>query len=479
MKKIMEAIKKLFKSKSMKYGSNSVIMVIAVIAIAVLINVLVGMIPATWDLTSNKLFSIGDTTKEILDGVTVDVQITGLFDETTALTDSSYKEIDQLLKQYEKYSSHIKLNYVDPDKNPGYLKEIDPNGMYSIAKNDFVIKTDKKIKSVTPSQLYDSTNNASVSEQTFTGAIKYVTAEKTPTVYFLSGHEEMSIESDYGVLKGFLDRNNYDTKTISLATEPKVPDDAETVVIAAPKRDLTTDEANRLKDYLANGGKVVFLFDSLELDVTFTEFEKILRDYNISLNYDKVKENDGDRHVPNNDYDLLPNLEYNEINASGLDAQNFVMIMPKSRSLNVLKNENEYLTVTQLLTSSEQSVGEQIDKSKGRDIAGPLTLAVAAEDKSTLKPSKVLVIGNGYFISDTAVNQYEQYSRNGMYFFLNSLGWMQDREDDVIIASKSYEASTMTITETQARVIAICTVFGLPLLILGFGTFVWMRRRHL
>ena len=240
------------------------------------------------------------------------------------------------------------------------------------------------------------------------------------------------------------------------------------VLIRVPKK---------IQQYLKSGGKAIFLFDTLESDVKFTQFEKVLADYNISLNYDKVKENDENRHVPQNPYDILPQIQSNSIN-SNLNPSNFYMIMPKSRSINILKNEKEYLEVYSLMKTSDMAVGESISGS-GEDTPGPLDLAVAAEYKGGSKVSKVLVMGNSTFMSDDAISQYANLSQNGMYFFLNSLNWMQDRADDVTIRPKTFDTRYISITQTQANIVAICVVIVFPLLIFGVGMFVWIRRRHL
>ena len=482
---IKETFKKIVNNRSVRYGSNSVILIAVVLAIAVLVNVLVSMSSLKLDLTVNKLYTIGDTTKEILTKLNKDVTVYGLIDEGKIGSSPDMKEVTELLSQYTKYA-HIKLSYVDPDKNPGIIKQLDPQGIKGIQSSDFVFKSGNNVKRVSYNDLFDvqqnqdgsSYKNASKAEQSFTGAIKYVTADVTPTVYFTTGHQEKTVDNDYKNVQSFLSQNAFDVKTINLTTEAKVPDDAQILMVASPKTDLSTAEEQKIKDYLKNGGKAVFLFDSLDTDPSFPQFEDILKDYNISLNYDRVKENDNNKHPPNNPYDIIPELQQNDINTN-LQPNNFVMIMPKSRSLNVIKDQKQFLTVTSLLKTSASAVGEQISASRGKEIPGPLDLAIAAEYTGTEKASKVLVIGNGSFIDDTGIQKYNQYSVQGMYFFLNSVMWMQDKKDDNIVAPKTYDAQQLNINATQANIVSASVVVVLPLLILGFGIFVWMRRRHL
>ena len=66
MNKISEFFKNLSRSRTLKYGTNSIILIAVVVAIAVIINLLVGMFSIRIDLTPNKLFSISDETVQIL-----------------------------------------------------------------------------------------------------------------------------------------------------------------------------------------------------------------------------------------------------------------------------------------------------------------------------------------------------------------------------------------------------------------------------
>lgn len=486
MNKITENIKKILKSKKLKYGSNSMILIAAVIAIAVVLNMLVDLLGVKWDLTPNKLYSISDTTKELLSSLDKDVRIIGLFDDASISSGDKYKDVVQLLENYAKYP-RITVEYIDPDKNPGIIKELDPDNLKDLSYSDFVVMHNGKMKKLGYYDLFNTQFNQMTfsydltgtnAEQGFTGAIKYVTADVTPTVYFLEGHEENKVDTDYTTLREYLERNNYDVKSLNLYSEEKVPDDAEILVVASPKKDITTSERSKIIDYFKNGGEAIFMFDPLETNPDFTEFQKLLAEYNISLNYDRVKENDSTRHIPNDSYSLVPNLQSNEINSS-LNPNSFVMIMPQSRSINILKNEKDFIKINSLLKTSDSAVGEQIDKNKGEDIEGPLDLAVAVEYVGGLDPAKILVMGNGSFMSDSAISRYQNYSINGMYFFLNSLMWMQDKTDDFFIAPKSYEMPRLQITALQATITGIAVVVVLPLLILITGFVVFLRRRHL
>jgi len=482
MNNIFEVLKKVSRRKNIRYGANSFILIAVVVAIAVVVNMLAGMKPLKIDLTPNKLYTISDTTKDILKGLNKDVTIYGLFDDGKITIGNQYKDVTELLNQYSKYA-HLKIEYVDPDKNPGFIKEVDPEGLKAITNDDFVIKCGDKIKKLSyydlftiqvDQQTYQQTVTGTSAEESFTGAIKYVTSDVTPVVYFLQGHDEIDMTTQLTTLQQYIGMNNCDVKTINLLTDKKVPDDAALILVASPKRDLSSDESYKIKEYLDNGGKGVFLFDSLETGSQFTEFEGILKEYNVSLNYDKVKENDSTRHAPDNAYDIIPDVLTNVVIEN-----TFNMVMPKSRSLNILKNQKEYINVIPLMRSSDKAVGEQIGSAGANDIPGPLDLAVAVEDNGGLKPVKILVMGNASFLTDSAVQAYGSYSSNSMLFFLTSLSWLQGKVKDVVIVPKSYETPRLTINAAQSTITGIAVVIFFPLVIFIAGLLVFMRRRHL
>lgn len=479
---IKDKIKGFTKNKSFKYGTNSIVLVAVVVAIAVVFNLLVGMTDLKLDLTTNKLYSITDTTKEILKNLQKDVVIYGLFDDGKIGSTGEYKDVTDLLSHYDKYD-HVTVKYVDPDKDPGIIKELDSEKLNDISKGDFVVKCGDKVKKLSYYDLFSMEMNqytfstvitGSVAEQSFTGAIKYVTSDVTPTVYFTEGHDENKVDEGLQTLKQYLEMNNYDIKTINLLSVEAVPEDAEILMFASPKSDLSEDEMVKVRDYLDNGGNAVFLFDPLDNDPDLVNFDKILSDYNVSLNYDRVKENDDSRHVPGSPYDIIPDVQTNSI-----ISQEFVLIMPESRSINELKNTKDYISVTPLLKTSDKAVGEKIDKTRGNDLNGPLDIAVAVEDKGGIETSKILVFGNSSFITDTAIQNYGAYSQNGMYLFLASLNWMKDTQNDVVIAPKRYETPMMQITAQQSLLMGIVVIGVLPLIIIIAGVVVYIRRKHL
>jgi len=480
MKSLRNFIKR--KSRSLKYGSNSIILIAVVLAIAVFTNLIVGMLDIEWDLTPNKVFTIGETTKNILKEIDKDVTIYALYDEGKVESDEELMKIAKLLDQYEDYGVEVK--FVDPDRDPTIINKIKgDNLLKDISKGDFVAKCGDKIRVIDYNELFEYEYDfyyryvaGLKAEQVFTGAIKYVTSDNTPVIYFTEGHGERSLTSYFSALKEILERNNYEVKTVNLATAAKVPEDTSILVIAGPQSDLTLSEKEKIREYLENGGaNAVFLFDPLNIDEKFEMFNDLLMDFNITLNYDKVKEGDSNYHMPNDPYSLAATAKVSYF-VSGLS--DGMIFMPSSRSINILKNEKTGVTVTPIITTTSKAVGVNI--ADGSEREGPLTLAAAVEytgmADARVDTTKILVMGNSQFTSDSVITAAGQ---NGLIYFWAGINWMQGQQEQIIISSKAYETRTMDISQAQANFLAIFVTVVLPLLILGTGMVVWLRRRHL
>jgi len=110
------------------------------------------------------------------------------------MTDSSYAQVIEFVKQYETRSNLVDVRYIDPDKNPGYIQnELDPDGLLGVKKYDFVVRSSKRSKVLSTYDIFDITYSSTTympqvtglnAEYAFTGAIRYVTSDDIPVIYY-------------------------------------------------------------------------------------------------------------------------------------------------------------------------------------------------------------------------------------------------------------------------------------------------------
>lgn len=465
---------------TLKYGSTALITLAIFVAIAIVLNIIASMLDLKIDLTANKLYSMDDKSKEIISKVTKDVTIYGLYDDKQVSSTDSQNNFVQLLKQYAGTNSKIHVQYVDPDKNPGFIKKYSNSENTSIAKNDYIVECGKKFKIISSTDMYTTevdqntfeTNiTGSNAEQEFTGAIKFVTADKTPTIYFVSGFGEASLDSDLTNMKKILQNNNYVVKPLNLISVTKIPSDATMIIDVAPQRDISIAQRGIILDYLHSGGKAYFMFDSLGSDPAMENYDFILKDNALSLGHDRVVETDtGRQYAKNNAYFV------SEVPGGKVVPQSLQVLLNSSRSINQLKNDKEYITQIPIVTTSETALSNPLTSKNNRNLKGTHNIAIAVENQSA--KSKIIAMGNGNFITDNVIQNNPLYQQS-IYYFFSSLSWMDGQKNETIIQPKSFAAQTLNITNDESYVFAAISIVVMPLLILGFGIFIWARRRHL
>ncbi|NLO39246.1 MAG: GldG family protein [Ruminiclostridium sp.] len=472
--------------RSLKFGSYSVALTAIVIAAVVILNAIVGATQIRdrlkIDLTSQKLYSIGEKTDEVLKELNQDIEIIGLFDENES--DQYYNQIVEFVKQYELKSNKIHIRYVDPVKEVAYIQnELDPNGVLGIQKYNYVVKSDKRTKVLSAYDLIEQTTDQNYqmsisglnAEYAFTGAIRYVAADEVPVIYYTQGHGEGDMSTDYSELKHSIEQHGYDVKPLTLSALEGVPADASVVLITGPQQDLSVQEMERLTTYMENGGDTLLMFDSLELNPQMPNFEVFLAKFNLGLGYDIIFEMAANRYYFNKPYIFMPTVENNDINAN-LDPDTFNMTVAYTRSIPILQNQKEWITCTPLLTTSAEAEGQALNHD-AQNTKGPFNIAVAAENKGNSAPSKTVVIGNALFVTDSG---RDSFGATGETFILSALNWMENKETDIFIAAKTYSVPMLeNVTQQTMILVPIVLIVVVPLIIFGVGVFIWLRRRHL
>ena len=109
-------------SKKISTGVFSTGMIIAMVAVTVVVNLFVAELPATWtsiDVTSTKIYSITDDTKDYLKGLDEDVTIYVLVSDASKDT-----KLDETLQRYESLSDHIKVSLYQSGCKPGFCSTV-------------------------------------------------------------------------------------------------------------------------------------------------------------------------------------------------------------------------------------------------------------------------------------------------------------------------------------------------------------------
>jgi len=381
---------------------------------------------------------------------------------TINLNSSAAEEL--LLKFKTNSDGKFDYRFVDPDLDPVSAREA---GITGDGKIMLEMSGRKEI--------------ASYADETelFRALIRLISPEPR-VVYFLQGHGEPTLEAsaeiNFSTAVSTLESKNYTVNTLNLFEVKDIPEDALAVIVAGPMKPLSTSEVETLKKYVNAGGSLVVMEDPTLL----TEFgnsadplaDYLTSDWGITLNNDVV-------------IDLINTQNPLQAVSSQVGqhpitqnlTENYIVILPQARSLGI-SAQIENVMQTPILLTTEQSWGEtelkadtQPEFDAEKDIAGPLNLAIAAENSDN--SGRVVVFGNSLFASNDG---FDAYGNGNM--FINSVDWAAEQEDMLGLTPREPTLRTFIPPNNLNFVIMIITtVLVLPGLVVFAGVSSWLARR--
>ena len=475
-KKLIGTISK----KHIKNGSYTMVMSVIFIAVVIVINMIVSTIPSKYseiDISSQKLYSIGDETKEMLKDLEKDVTIYQI-----AQSGSEDENIANLLKKYEDESKHIKVEQKDPVVNPKFVSQYTSD---DLSANSLIVVCGDRNKVIDYNNMYEtSIDYQTYSSQTtgfdgegqITSAIGYVTSENLPVLYTVEGHGEKDMDSS---VKEDIEKANMDIKSLNLLTEGSVPDDADCLFIDSPSTDFSSDEKDAIIEYLENGGKAMIFSDYTTEDMP--NFDAILENYGVQRVDGVVFEGDNQHYAMQMPYYLVPTINSTDASSETASAGYYVLA-PYAQGIKKLDDVRDTVTIESILTTSDQAYSKTdlnsntIEKEDG-DVEGPFDLGVSITESLDDDKETQIVYYSTSNLMDSQTNQ--MVSGGNEKLIMESLKWMTDTEESasVSIPSKSLEVSYLTITDYDAAFWKICTIALIPGLFLVIGFVVWIKRR--
>lgn len=472
---------KAFPSKTVLRKAYSALMILAVTAAIVLINVLADELPWSYDMTTERLFTLSEQTKTVLSGLREPVNIIVLAEEG-----SEDKTIQALLDEYRKYGNGmIRVETIDADRNPAAVRKYDVNGE-GISNGTVVFESGGRIQTVSQFDIYVlhdyALGKTFYGEQQFTGAILHVTSDELPTVYFLEGHGEPDIGVDLSRLTARIETEAYIVKTLNLQREGSVPGDASCIVVVFPKTDLSGEEKELLRKYLFEGGRAIILFDIRTQDTELTNLNGLLLPYGVRYTNNFVVEENSQNFYSGNKMYLIPQYNTKHSIVEKLYTDRLFVLFPFASGIDVLSDRDRTINVEPLLVSSDQSwirynLEDATATQTDADVSGPATLAVAvSKNNADLRhdDTRIIVAGDAGFVDNEFIDIQGNFN-----LFLNALNWVEDKGDAITIRPKTMNTNVLYVPGELYTVVLIVSVLVLPLLAFLTGFVVWLRRRHL
>jgi ABC-type uncharacterized transport system involved in gliding motility auxiliary subunit len=463
--------------RQLKYGTNTLVLVAAVLGVLFLVNLLVARNPRRFDLTKDQRYSLSDQTRKVMAGLKDDVKIT-YFQRQRDMARGQDR-----LKEYQALSPRLKVDFVDPVQSPAKAQAYDVRGPWPIL---VVEKGDKR----------ERVSNDG--EQDITNTLIKVTREGKKAVCLLEGEGERageeSGERGFSGVKTALTKSLYEVKNVFLLREKAVPADCTVLVVGGPEKDLLPETTGAVRDFVKKGGKALVMVEP-ELKEPYPNLVALLKEWNIEAGSDVVVDVSGMGQL----------FGVSELAPMAMDypwhpiTKDFRLptVYGGARSVQAGKGTIEGVSAQDLVKTSEQSWAESdlamkgpIKFEDGKDRMGPIALAAIATvrgpspaptpspasspapEEPKAKEGRVVVVGDVDFASNSLLG-----FQGNQDFFLNAVAWLAEDADLISIRPKEPENQALFLSRQVQQNVAWIALVLLPGLFVVLGVVSWWRRR--
>jgi len=512
---------------------NALFEILIVIAIIALVNLLSLRFFTRADLSEGKLFSISESTKQVVRDLDDIVNIKVYFSkELPPYLTTHIREIKDLLSEYKAYGGrNIVVDWEDPAADPETAQRVQGMGIPQVQLN-IVAKDKAEVmtaylgiavlfedrKEVIP--VVQSSSNL---EYELTSAILKVSNKERKVVGFLAGHGEPDISDGLQVVREALEKQ-YVVRSVEIVPGALIPADVNTLISAGSKG-LTEWDRFAIDQFLMRGGQLFFLINRIEITEgslkaaqVETGLEPLLAHYGATVNPDMVVDASCGNATFSTGYMryTLPYPLWPKVTKSGFDQESPITnrlemaVFPWTSSIDITRGEDAFSEMVVLAKSTERAWSEikQFDLNPQRQFVpsstpGERNLAVllggsfdsyfsdrevpVEEDSAgtwqgepVLKSpeTRIVIVGNARMIGSDFIKQYPE----NRILFMNVVDWLT--LGDSLIGIRSRSVTSRPLEEigegTKATVRFLCT-FGIPIVLIIWGLlrrYTRKSRRH-
>ncbi len=476
-----------------RFGVSTTVMASIFIGIILFVNAISIGNYHRFDITGVAQFTLTSQTKEVLDGLEAPVQIMAFYIPGEPIGEYSIN----LLEEYQNYTDQLSIESIDPAENPDTAREYGTTLIPQEYRYPTIVFEGEKGKRMVLwpefSALVEEQIVPVQAEFAFTSAILQVTGIVQRNVYFLTGHGEADIYSEYSSARKELLDNLFKVGTLNLQTTDSIPEDTAVLIIAAPQQSLTSNEVDIIQSYLESGGQAMLLTNPNPPQGV----NQLLSPWGVSIEDGIII--DPSSYVEPNETNPLVTGQRNYFGFAKTHFPGATAIIPNPEYTPQLvqtgEGEVQVVWISEdspiqmswlLLTTEDSWLEKDFDPLKesefdeGIDLEAPLfpgfiifaPLTDEAGEVVEGQGTTLMVIGD----SDFASNEHFYGGNNGD-LFLNAVSQLTAGTEIVSIEHKVLPFRRLIVKPETERFINYSSIGLLPLLVLVIGGIVWWRRR--
>lgn len=303
------------KNKKRSIKQQTIIQLFLILAIVVLINVLAQFAFTRLDMTQEKRYSLSQSSKDLAthldDIVYFKIYLAGDLPPGFLKLRNSLKE---MLDEFRVYSKdNIEYEFIDPNSNPNekerveLYKQLSKKGLYptTLEENQNGSQSQKLIfpgaivnfrSKEIPMQILksklgsgsDEMLNTSVEnlEYEISSVLRKISVEKSISVAFLKGQNELSTSKFSDAANGLKDY--YIVDTVSIGGKINALKDFKLLIIPKPDTAFSEKDKFVIDQFVMNGGRVLWLIDQMDIEMDSLETRSTTMAIPKNLNLDDM-----------------------------------------------------------------------------------------------------------------------------------------------------------------------------------------------
>ncbi|MDT0495764.1 Gldg family protein [Algiphilus sp. W345] len=424
-----------------------------------------------FDWTAGNRNSLTEASERLLDAMPDEIVFTAY-----VYPDGEQQRLIELdLRRYQRLKDNIRIDYVDPSRNPQQTQEA---GITMAGE-------------VVASYQGRTETLRELTEPVVSAALQRLSASSEQWIVFLEGHGERAIDGQepgaFGRFAETLKSKGLKARGLNLAATPTIPDNTSVLVIASPQRALLPGEVELIRQYVDGGGNLIWLSDpdsapipglAETLGVNWLSGIAVFPDFQYTS---------GDPAV----------LLANQYPPHPITRQlAYISMFPYVHSLEAKPDSGwTALPIVQTgpvawLESGDLSQAVDFDPQSG-DVGGPLNVAMSltrnveppkaddgdgdGDESETAKArqQRVILVGDADFASNV---YYEQVGNSELS--INLVQWAAARDKQLDINVPKVPDSSLYLPNWLLYLLILGFVIVLPLALIVFGVIRWAVRRR-
>ncbi len=467
------------------------------------VNVLGARWYQRWDVTSDKLYSLSQPTRELLVGLQEPVDVNVLLSKSDPLTVS----VRHMLEAYSAQTRQLRVRYVDPDRSPAEFLAVQQKYQILAGKAEdgrvitdavIVLAQGPKHWFITSDELVkldeDSGRARPALELALSSALDNLRRAEKAKLCFTTGHREPTLDDagpqGLSELRKRLEKGNYEPVSVDASAPRPSYAGCVAVIVATPEIEFSAEQAKHLADYAKGGGSALLLL-SPNLDesgrVRGTGLEPVLELAGVTVSRDLVLEQDKAERLPSGSGELF----YVKLRAHPLtrgvlhedDKLSSRVLVAQARSVEATSGASLVMETTPSAVSlkdlSPLGAGQRADVAAG---AEQKVLGIAAA-RELPKANAQAAHGARLFVtgaSNLAWNRnFQDPSLYGNQRLIeNAISWAAARPSLLNVPQKPEREVGLSLSEESLDEVQRYVLFYMPISAGLLAAFVLLRRRN-